>query len=150
MKAFKFLTLIGALGALFATTLPAQDQTNPSTPPTEGRRGKGGQNQGGRGQMSPQARVEQLDKALTLTAEQKTKITDIYTKAQEDMRTAMRNGSGGDRQAAREKMMEAMRATREQVRGVLTEDQQKKFDALPQRGGEGNRSKGKRGTSQNQ
>lgn len=97
--------------------------------------------------MSPEARVEQLDKAVSLTAEQKTKITEIYTKAQEDMRAAMRGGGGGDREAMREKMMDAMRKTREQVRALLTDEQKTKFDAMPQRGGgdQGGRGRGKRG-----
>src|SRR4030095_12148120 len=100
----------------------------------EGRPGKSGQGQGGRGQMmSPEERVAQLDKALSLTDEQKTKIKDIYTKAGEQMREAFRGG-GGDREAARGKMMEAMRKTREDVRAVLTDEQKKKFDELPQRG----------------
>lgn len=131
------------MGALFVAGVQAQDQKAPS----EGRRGKGGQEQGGRGQMmSPEARVEQLDKALTLTEEQKTKIKDIYTKAGEEMRAAMKDG-GGDRDAARTKMMERMRATRDQVRALLTDEQKKKFDEMPQRGGgdQGGRGRGKRG-----
>lgn len=87
--------------------------------------------------MNPEARVKQLDEVVSLTEEQKTKITAIYTKAQEDMRAMMRDG-GGDQQASREKMMESMRATRDQVRALLTEEQKAKFDAMPQRGrGEG-------------
>ena len=132
------------MGALFVAGVQAQDQKAPS----EGRRGRGGQEQGGRGQMpSPEARVEQLDKALSLTDEQKTKIKEIYTKAGEEMRAAMKEG-GGDREAARGKMMERMRATRDQVRAVLTDEQKKKFDEMPQRGGgdQGGRSRGgKRG-----
>ena len=92
--------------------------------------------------MSPDARVEQLDKALSLTSDQKTKVKEIYAKSQESMRSAVRGG-GGDRQAAREKMMEMMRSTRDQVRAVLTDEQQKKFDALPQRGAGDETGRGK-------
>jgi Spy/CpxP family protein refolding chaperone len=140
MKNPKALALLLSLGLLGSGLLHAQDQ-NPSG---EGRRGKGGSAEGGRGaMMSPEARVEQLDKALTLTAEQKTKITAIYTKSAEEMRAAMRDG-GGDREAAREKMMAAMQKTRGEVRALLTDEQKKKFDDMPQRGGgdQGGRSGG--------
>jgi Spy/CpxP family protein refolding chaperone len=126
------------MGALFVAGVQAQDQKAPS----EGRRGKDGQ---GRGQMmSPEARVEQLDKALSLTDEQKTKIKDIYTKAGEEMRAAMKEG-GGDREAMRGKMMERMKATQDQVRALLTDEQKKKFDEMPQRGGGDRGGRGKRG-----
>ncbi len=148
MKSPKLLAVLFSFGLLSAALVHAQDQNAPS----EGRRGKGGE--GGRGQMmSPEARVEQLDKAVTLTAEQKTKIKEIYTKAQEDMRAAMRDGGGGDRDAAREKMMAAMRKTREEVRAQLTDEQKKKFDEMPQRGGPGGGDqggrRGKRGGKEN-
>ena len=96
--------------------------------------------------MSPDERVAQLDKALTLTEEQKTKIKDIYTKSGEEMRAVFRE-SGGDREAARNKMMELMRKTREDIRALLTDEQKKKFDELPQRGAgdQGGRGRGKRG-----
>jgi len=142
MKTPKLFSLLFAMSALFVAAGQAQDQT---TPPSEGRRGKGGSTQGRGQMMSPEARVEQLDKAVTLTEEQKTKIKEIYTKAQEDMRAAFRGGGGGDRDAAREKMMEAMRRTREQVRALLTDEQKTKFDAMPQRGaGDQGGRKGKR------
>src|SRR3954468_24086468 len=121
MKTCKSLTLLYAFGAFLTAAVQAQDST---TPPSEGRRGKGGKTQGGGQTMSPEARVERLDKALTLTADQKAQITKIYAKAQEDMRSAMRDGgAGGDREAARKKMMEKMQATRDEVRGVLTDEQ---------------------------
>jgi periplasmic protein CpxP/Spy len=131
MKTSKSFTLLWVMSALFIASMQAQDQT---TPPSEGRRGKGGQTQG-RGQMlSPEARVAELDKAVSLTEEQKTKIKELYTKSQEEMRSAMRGGGGGDRDAARQKMVEAMRKTRDQVRALLTDEQKKKFDEMPQRG----------------
>jgi Spy/CpxP family protein refolding chaperone len=138
MKTSQSFSLLVAIGALFVAGVQAQDQTAPS----EGQRGKG---RGGQ-MMSPEARVEQLDKALTLTDDQKTKIKDIYTKAADDMRAAMKEGRDGDREAARAKMMEKMRATRDQVRALLTDEQKKKFDEMPQRGGgdQGGRGRGKR------
>jgi Spy/CpxP family protein refolding chaperone len=145
MKLQKLAALLFAIGVLFSAAVQAQDQKEPSG---EGRRGKGGQGQGRGQMMSPEERVAQLDKVLSLTDEQKTKIKEIYTKAGEEMRAAFRNGgAGGDREAARAKMVEMMRKTREDVRAQLTDEQKKKFDEIPQRGGgdQGGRGRGKRG-----
>ena len=101
--------------------------------------------------MTADERVAQLDKAVSLTAEQKPKIKEIYTKAEEQMREAFRGGGGGDRETARNKMVEMMRKTREDVRALLTDEQKKKFDEMPQRGGgnQGGRGQGKRGGNKN-
>ena len=115
-----------AVLALGAAVLPmvsvAQD-----APPAE-KRGPGG----GRGRMTPEQQVERLDKAVTLTGDQKTKITAIY----KDAAAAMEAIPAEER---REKMMEMGKATREKVRAVLTAEQQTKFDAMPMpgRGGPG-------------
>lgn len=138
MKLPKFAALWFAIGIVLSVAAQAQDQKG------EGRRG--GRDGQGRGQMmSPDERVAQLDKALTLTEDQKTRIKEIYAKSAEEMRAAFR-GANGDREAARTKMMELMRKTREEVRAQLTEEQKKKFDEMPQRGGgdQGGR-RGKRG-----
>jgi Spy/CpxP family protein refolding chaperone len=95
--------------------------------------------------MNPAARVEALNRFVKLTDDQKAKATDIYTKTQDEMRKMMREGER-DQQGNREKMMELMRSTREQVRAILTEEQKKKFDEMPQRGAEqGGRGKDRRG-----
>ena len=148
MKSLKHIVGIVTLGLALSPLAQAQDQSNKAG---EGRRGRDGDGKAGesrgRGQMmSPDARVEQLDNAVSLTAEQKTKVKEIYAKSAEEMRKAF-GDSGGNREGNREKMMELMRSTREQVRGVLTDEQKKKFDELaPQRGGErgerGGRGKG--------
>jgi len=138
MKTLNTSVALLSLGLLVSPWAQAQDQSKESAnaPRGEGRRGADGAQ--GRGQMmNAEARVKQLDEVVSLTADQKTKITAIYTKAQDDMRAMMRDG-GGEQQANREKMMESMRATRDQVRAVLTDEQKTKFDAMPQRGrGEG-------------
>jgi Spy/CpxP family protein refolding chaperone len=147
MNSIKSLIAILALSLAATPLIRAADQTDTTTAPAEGRRGKGGPRGqgGGRGgqMMNPEARVEQLDRNLTLTTEQKTKLTDIFSKARDDME-GMRQADG-DRAANREKMQQAMQATRDQVQSVLTDEQKKKFEALPQggpgggRGGEGQR-----------
>ena len=133
MKIQKTLSVIIALGALFVCAAQAQDGQG------KGRGGRGGF-------MSPEARVEAIDKAVTLTADQKTKITDLYKKQAEEMRAmfeASKNG-GGDRDANRQKMMDSMKATRDQVRALLTDEQKKKFDEMPQPGRGGGDQGGRR------
>ncbi len=95
---------------------------------------------GGRGQQTPEQQITRLETAVgTLTADQKTKITAIYTKAAADMQALApedRRGKGG----------EMRMATAKEVRALLTPEQQTKFDAMPQggrgQGGGGNRGPG--------
>jgi len=94
--------------------------------------------QGGRMQMTPDMQVANLDKAVTLTDDQKTKALAIYTadaKKMADLRAAqdpdMRN-----------KMMAMRTDENTQIKALLTDDQKPKFDAylasMPQgRGGRG-------------
>lgn len=142
MKPIKSLFLLAAFGLFASPLLQAQDQSpDPSTPPAEGRRGKGrgpgdGQGKQGRGQMmNPAARVEQLDRELSLTADQKTKLTEIFTKSRDEMES-MRGNKSGDREANREKMQSMMQSTQSQVQAVLTDEQKKKLSSMRERGGD--------------
>ncbi len=94
--------------------------------------------QGGGGmRMTPEARVAAIDKAVTLTDDQKTKITAMYTADMKKM-MALRDAQDPD---MRSKMM-AMRADENtQIKALLTDDQKPKFDAyvasMPQGRGPG-------------
>ena len=71
--------------------------------------------------FSPEAYVERIDQAVGgLTADQKTKIKGIVTKTMEKMREA----EASDRR-------EIMQSQRDEIRAVLTPEQQTKFDAMP-------------------
>src|SRR4051812_28947803 len=96
----------------------AQAEKAPSTPPAGG--GGGGQRQ----RMTPEQMVTRLDEAVTLTAEQKTKVAEIYKKQTEAMAAI-------PQEERREKGAELRKATDAQIRALLTPDQQKKFDAIP-------------------
>jgi len=85
--------------------------------------------------MNADARMKQLDRALTLSTDQKTEIKAIYSKAEEGMRAQTQDG-GGDQKANRAKLRDTMQSTRDQVRAVLTDEQRTKFDAMPQAGGQ--------------
>jgi periplasmic protein CpxP/Spy len=91
---------------------------------------------GGGGRMTPEARVAAIDTAVTLTADQKTKITAILTADQKKM--ADMRASGEDMTTLMPKI-QAMRADENtQIKALLTDEQKPKYDAylasMPQRG----------------
>jgi Spy/CpxP family protein refolding chaperone len=105
----KFLLTVIAISAMaFVSTSSAQEKK------------KGGKGGG--------MNIEQIEQAVgTLTADQKTKIEAILAKARTD-----REAAAGDA----DKMREIGQKVRTDIRAVLTPDQQKKFDEMPQgRGG---------------
>lgn len=96
--------------------------------------------QGGGGmRMTPDQRVANIDKAVTLTDDQKTKIKAIYEADQKKMQDMM--ASGEDRSTMMPKMMAMRTDENTQIKALLTDEQKPKFDAylasLPQRGGRG-------------
>ena len=81
--------------------------------------------------------IERLEEAVgTLTAEQKTKIEAINAKTREAIQALPEE----DRQT---KMREITQSGRTEIRAVLTPEQQKKFDEMPQGRGAGG-GKGKK------
>lgn len=125
MKSLKVLLTVLALGVATSAPLLRAQEEKPAAPAGGGERPRGQ----GRAMQSPEQRVERLDKAVTLTAEQKTKALDIYKKAADQAKAL-------SPEERREKGMEIMKATGEQIRALLTPEQQAKFDAMP-RGGPG-------------
>jgi Spy/CpxP family protein refolding chaperone len=92
---------------------------------------------GGRMRMTPEAQVAAIDKAVTLTDDQKAKITAIYTADQKKM-ADLRAAQDPDMRTK----MTAMRADENtQIKALLTDDQKPKYDAyvasLPQYGQRG-------------
>lgn len=78
----------------------------------------------GRGQQTPEQQVANLEQAVgSLSADQKTKITAIYTKAAEALRAV-------PKEERKEKGGAMMQKTRGEVRAVLTAEQQAKFDKM--------------------
>ena len=78
----------------------------------------------GRGMMSPEQRVEAIDKAVTLTADQKTKITTLYADDMKKMQ-ALRDAQDPD---MRSKMMDMRKDENTKIKAMLTDDQKPKFD----------------------
>lgn len=93
---------------------------------------------GGRMQMTPEAQVAALDKAVTLTDDQKTKATAMYTADAKKM-ADLRASQDPD---MRTKMMAMRTDEQTQIKAMLTDDQKTKYAAylasMPQgRGGGG-------------
>ena len=79
--------------------------------------------QGGR--MSPDQRVDAIDKAVTLTADQKTKVKSLLEEDQKKMQ-ALRDAQDPD---MRSKMMDMRKAENDKIKDMLTDDQKPKYDA---------------------
>ena len=98
---------------------------------------QGGPGGGGRGGRTPEAQLEALKAAVTgITADQSTKIMAIYT-ASSKKTDSIRTAAGDDMQSAFPKMTEVRTAASAKVKALLTADQQKQFDAMPQGRGPG-------------
>ena len=92
---------------------------------------------GGRGGMAPEVRVAAIDKAVTLTDDQKTKITALLTDDQKKM-ADLRASQDPD---MRTKMMAMRTDENTKIKALLTDAQKPKFDAylasMPQGRGPG-------------
>lgn len=73
--------------------------------------------------------VNRLSGALSLSDDQKTQVRPILQHQQDQMKALMQDTSV-PREDRRSKMMAIHQATSEQIRGLLNEDQKKKYDAL--------------------
>jgi len=74
-------------------------------------------------------RMEHLEKKLKLTDAEKTQINAIWDKAEADGK-ALREDDSLSRRERRHKLRALMKSTHDQVRAVLTPDQQKTFDTM--------------------
>lgn len=97
------------------------DQTSPPPPPPPHHRMRG-----------PSA--EELKAKLNLTDDQYTKVAAIISSTREQAKAIHEDDSLGD-DDKRAKMMDLMKSTHDQIRALLTPDQQKIYDSMmPKRG----------------
>ena len=115
-----------ALAATCSVTLYAQESTG------------GGQQQGGerrmggpRGPMTPEAQLKGLTEQLNLTKDQQDKIKPILEDQQKQMKE-LRDASNGERPDMA-KMRDIRTKHNDEIRAVLTSDQQTKFDEMQKR-----------------
>jgi protein CpxP len=139
----KTVLVAALLSSAALTSLSFAQDDKPAAPPAgDTPRGGGGGRRGG--MFNPDQMVSRLDEAVTLTADQKTKATEIYKKMVADMQALPQD-------QRREKGPEIGKTAHDDIRALLTPDQQKKFDAMPQpgRGGRGGRPPRDGGNSNN-
>ena len=119
------LTLAAAL------SLPAMAQYGgPQGAPPQG--GPMGGHRGGPGMhANVDERVKMLTERLNLTPEQQTKVRTIMEDQQKEM-TALRENTSMTEQERRSKMQEIHRNGMEQVRSILTPEQQQKMQQMHQ------------------
>jgi protein CpxP len=100
----------------------ADPQSTPSTQQQEyGNRGHHG--------MDPAKRTQELTKRLSLTSEQQTKVQGILQTQQASMQN-LRQDSSLSQQDRRAKMMDIRNTSDTQIRALLNEDQQQRWDSM--------------------
>jgi protein CpxP len=109
--------------ALSIVPMMAQDNSAPA-PQQQDQAGPRG---GGRG--GDQNQVERLTKALNLTPDQVTQVQAIEDDSRKQA-MAVRDDASIARPDKRAKMMEIRKAAQDKIRGVLTDDQKAKYDAM--------------------
>jgi len=117
------LLAIGVSGAALA-------QDNP--PPPQDQAGPPAQGPGGRGmRMDPNRQLERLTRELSLTTDQQAQIKPLLIERQQKMQALFQNQSLAP-EDRRTQMRTIMEGTNNSIKGVLTDDQKQKFDAMQQ------------------
>jgi protein CpxP len=116
------------LAGLVYTVTPlavAQDSgsSNQQSAPMAGPEGQGHRH------FDPARRTEMLTKQLKLTSDQQPKVLDIL-KGEQSQMESLRADSSTSQEDRHSKMMEIHKTSDDQIRALLTPDQQKKFDAM--------------------
>lgn len=106
-------------GALFAIPMVAQD-TAPAAP--QGQMGPRGRGMEGR-------QLEMLTQKLNLTADQQAKVKAIDDDTAKQM-MAVRNDASLSQDDRHAKMMDIRKSSQDKIRGILTDDQKTKYDAM--------------------
>ena len=118
-------------GMAYAVTPAAIAQDAPSTDQAAAPAGAPPE-RGGHNRFDPDRRAEMLTKKLNLSADQKSKVVDIFKSEQSTMQKIHADASASQPDR-RSKMMEANKASNDQIRALLNPDQQKKWDEMQNR-----------------
>ena len=124
MTMFRKAGIQGAILALCATTLyVAPMMAQDAAPPAP----QAGQMRGGPGHRGDM--VEMLTKKLNLTPDQVTQVKAINADAMTQAK-AVRDDSSLSQADMRTKMMDIHKASQDKIRGILTDEQKTKYDAM--------------------
>lgn len=139
---FKLVTLLGLAAVALAPLARAEDQ--PATPPTPdapatpppGQPGGPGQH-GHRGGMRGD-HLKMLSEKLNLTDAQRTQVKAILSAAEPQMK-ALRDNESLSEEDRRTQFQAMRKSTHDQIRALLTPEQQATFDAMPPPGRPGHK-----------
>ncbi|HZP24360.1 MAG TPA: hypothetical protein VFB04_12985 [Terriglobales bacterium] len=122
MKKSMFCALLAVAMACGATALYAQqDNMSQGAPGTEHRMA-----------MSPDQRLEHMSKTLNLTADQQQKIKPLLENEQTQMQS-LHQDSSMSRDDRRSKAQQIRQSTDQQISGILTPEQQQKWQQMQER-----------------
>ena len=130
-KQIGFLVLSAFLGLSLAVAAPQDSQATPNGTAQQ-QTASGQENHGGRKQMDPNRRVKMLAKRLNLTQDQQQQLLPILTEEQQNSMN-VRNDSSLTPQERKDKMMSIRKDGEAKVKGVLTGDQQQKYDKMQEK-----------------
>ncbi len=125
------LISIGICGArATAQETPSQDSQSQPTPPAE----EGGGGHWGHHHKMPSVdqQMKHFTKALKLSDDQQTKVRSVLEEQHKQMEQ-VHNDSSLSREDRFSKMKQIHESTNTQIKSVLNEDQQKKFDEIQQK-----------------
>jgi periplasmic protein CpxP/Spy len=86
----------------------------------------------GRRHFDPAKRAEMLGKQLNLTSDQQGKVLDVLKSEQSQMQS-LHSDTSMSEEDRHSKMMDIHKTSNDQIRALLTPDQQKKFDEIQSR-----------------
>jgi Spy/CpxP family protein refolding chaperone len=112
-------------GAVAVIPSKAQDAAPQTAPQAEAQ-------PGGRAEQMQTRQLEMLTKRLNLTSDQQSQVKAIQQDTGQQM-MAVRNDTTLSQDQRRSKMMEIHKSSQDKIRGVLTDEQKPKFDAMQTR-----------------
>jgi protein CpxP len=122
---FVVFLLAGVISMISGTAI-AQSAGDQQSPPASEEHGYGHHH------FDPQKRTEMLTKQLKLTSDQQAKVLDIL-KSQQSQMEGVRSDASLSQEDRRSKMMDIHKTSNDQIRALLDENQQKKWDAMQTR-----------------
>jgi periplasmic protein CpxP/Spy len=127
----KHSLLTAALAGVLISGAPlavAQDsaQSGSAAPQTQDQESGGGRHHH---EMDPARRAQHLTKKLDLTADQQSKVQGLLQDEKTQMQS-LKQDTSGSQQDRRAKFMEVHKNTDDQIRAILTPEQQKKWDDI--------------------
>ena len=127
LKNSTLTVLIGLFFAVAPLAVAQEGQTaNPQNAPSTQQQEYG---RGRHGGMDATKRTQELTKQLKLTADQQSKVQGILQEEQTSMQN-LRQDSSLSQQDRRAKMMDIRNTADTQIRALLNEDQQQKWDKM--------------------